>query len=282
MENKSPKQKKLVRRIKAGSTPIPQGPTGGLSAEAESTCGHMGCRGGKCNVRYVGPVTPVRDHHIVHAARHASHIWSAAIVSGLAVVLTGAIGYAAFGAESPGQSGTLYGEFQQINLRLDKIEGMLKTLVDDCNQSCNKAPTTAAKPDTTLAPLSTQTNQDQCMDKCKKEFGDNLDGVNSCYKVRCSQPAQPTEMTDAQCQDKCAEKYSSLDITQEQKDSYTKACVERSCTTTPAPTQDEVKTSCISKCTNNRLTCAKEAGSNVTALRACFSRESECKSVCNK
>ncbi|MBI5654931.1 hypothetical protein HZC53_04760 [Candidatus Uhrbacteria bacterium] len=276
MENKSPKQKKLVRRIKAGSTPIPQGPTGGLSAEAENTCGHMGCGGGKCNVRYVGPVTPVRDHHIVHAARHASHIWSAAIVSGLAVVLTGAIGYAAFGAEATNPGGTMYGEFQQINQRLDKIENMLSTLLD---RGQTPKPGTGASEMPAAAP-----DANQCMEKCKKEFGDNIDGVNSCYKVRCSQPAQPTEMTDAQCKDKCAEKYSSLDITQEQKDSYTKACVERSCTTASAPTttQEDTKASCLSKCTNTRLSCAKEAGSNVTALRSCFSKEAECKSVCNK
>lgn len=57
-----------------------------------SVCGHSGCNR-SCNVRYVGPVSHIRDHHVLHAARGVTHVWSAAVVSGLAVVLTGAIAY---------------------------------------------------------------------------------------------------------------------------------------------------------------------------------------------
>jgi len=86
------KTKRTVRRVKkAAHSPIPTGPIGGLGG---STCGHSGCDSA-CRVRYVGPVTNIRDHHIIHAARGVAHVWTAAIVAGLAVVLTGAIAYTA-------------------------------------------------------------------------------------------------------------------------------------------------------------------------------------------
>lgn len=348
MEDKTPKQKKPVRKLKSASTPIPEGPTGGLTSVMEGTCGHSACTGGKCAVRYVGPTTPVRDHHIVHAARHASHIWSAAIVSGLAVVLTGAIGYAAFGAETANPGGTLYGEFQQINQRLDKIETMVRTLVDrgdaqkpapakeqapaapqadECTTKCNRDypddPAKAAQCAKEMCTAPTgegQSTSDQCMASCQKEFGDNIEKVNACYKTNCTKQTPPQQTTADQCQQQCVQKYEALDVTAEQRDAYTKSCVERNCSTAPAPkpmtdqcTQqckdkykddtkavntclaenkcpgyvppantDATKTTCLNKCTTARQSCAKEAGTNATSLRSCYSKETECRNSCNK
>jgi len=340
MEDKTPKQKKPVRKLKSASAPIPEGPTGGLLSEMESTCGHTACTGGKCAVRYVGPTTPVRDHHIVHAARHASHIWSAAIVSGLAVVLTGAIGYAAFGAETTNPGGTLYGEFQQINQRLDKIETMVKTLVDrgenqqpaptneqakpaqqanECVTKCNRdypdSPEKAAQcaKEMCAAPTGEQPAPEQCKTKCQKEYGDNIEKLNACYKENCTQQTQQQPPID-QCTLNCKDKYGSdasavnsclaenkcpgyqpaaptadqctLNCKTKYKDdqkAINSCLAENKCPGYQAPaTSDATKTTCLNKCTANRQICAKEAGTSSTSLRACYSKESECRSACSK
>lgn len=131
MEAKRPKQKRTVRKTtKASSSPIPCGPTGGSMEDMPSVCGHSGCGGGTCNVRYVGPTTHMRDHHIVHAARGASNVWTAAIVAGLAVVLTGAIAYTALGADYNQPVMTdMDGQFRFINQRLDRMEDTLESLM---------------------------------------------------------------------------------------------------------------------------------------------------------
>jgi hypothetical protein len=97
------KSKKNVRRrvSKAAHSPVPIGPIGGLGEDEsqEAPCGHTGCSR-MCNVRYVGPTSHLRDHHILHAARGVSHIWSAAIITGFAIVLTGAIAFQAVQAST--------------------------------------------------------------------------------------------------------------------------------------------------------------------------------------
>ena len=319
MEDKTPKQKKGVRRAaKAASSPIPFGPTGGAMDDAPSACGHMACTGGKCNVRYVGPVSYMRDHHVIHAARQASHIWSAAIVTGLAIVLTGALGYAAIGAEATNQAPSLYGEFQQINNRLSKIEGMVKTLLDRCESgTCGQAKQQPQQ----------QPTPEQCISACKKEFGDNIEKANACIKDRCEKKTTEQSGQDqTQCKAACEARVATLDYTQEQRDASVKACMESSCPKPPtadacamqckdkyrddpkavsaclqetcgtaplspisnagnqtatgtAPTGVE---QCLKKCYDERVACFKEAGSNYTALRACVTKETSCKSACTK
>lgn len=79
--------KKPIRRrsVKAAASPIPCGPG--------STCGHDGCSGSTCRVRYVGPVSSIGDHHAFHAARGSTHIWAAALITSLALVVTGAVAF---------------------------------------------------------------------------------------------------------------------------------------------------------------------------------------------
>ncbi len=224
MEAKTPKQKKPAgKSAKAGSSPIPKGPCGGFTEES-NVCGHMGCSGSKCKVRFVGPTSHIRDHHIVHAARHASHIWSAAIVTGLAVVLTGAIGYAAFGAETP----TMFGEFQQLNQRLDKIESMLNGIVNQCQvgPSCggNTAPTTC--------------NVSNCKAKCAEAIsatattGISLDACNSACDAKCS----ATDAATTSCVNRCKKVFPN-NLT------YQDICASYYCSATP-PSADQCASDC--------------------------------------
>lgn len=120
------KPKKTIRRVKkAANSPVPTGP---MSDMGGSVCGHSGCAT-SCQVRYVGPTTSVRDHHIMHAARGVTHVWTAAIVSGLAVVLTGAIAYTAVQAESNSKKEEGMGtpaQLARINRRLSSLEELLR------------------------------------------------------------------------------------------------------------------------------------------------------------
>jgi hypothetical protein len=100
-----------------------------------NACGHDGCGESTCHVRYVGPVSHLRDHHALHAARGVAHVWTAAIVSGLAVVLTGVL---AFNAQAARDSGSRRAppppppNHQALIDRLDRLE----VLMQEVKQSC--------------------------------------------------------------------------------------------------------------------------------------------------
>lgn len=122
--------RKSIRRVRPmANAPEPEGPLGGMSNSP--SCGHGGC-GVECNVRYCGPTSHMRDHHIMHAAKGASQVWMAAIVAGLAVVLTGAVAFssveaqvktAATGARSaPVPSATVEARLERISAKLDQME----------------------------------------------------------------------------------------------------------------------------------------------------------------
>ena len=137
------KIKSPVRRVrKAIGSAVPEGPIGGMGMNEDPTCGHSAC-GRMCNVRHVGPTSPIRDHHIAHIARGVSNVWTASIVAGLAVVLTGTIAYSAVQAApveraSASQASTnaalakLNSRFGELNTRLDNLETRLKALNDQC------------------------------------------------------------------------------------------------------------------------------------------------------
>ena len=112
--------------MKAGNSPMPG-----------STCGHSSCGPGGCKVRYCGPTTSIRDHHIMHAANGVTHVWAAAIVTGLAIVLTGAIAYSSVEA-----SGTGSGDVSNEILLMQRIDALEQALVD-MKASCT-APTGSA------------------------------------------------------------------------------------------------------------------------------------------
>src|SRR3989344_2830556 len=94
---------------KAANTPAPCGPG--------STCGHSGCEGGTCSARYV---------------------WTAAIVAGLAVVLTGTVAYTSAQAQDKVDTPSLFilNSLRRIEQRLDRIEPKLESA---CLKSCGDA-----------------------------------------------------------------------------------------------------------------------------------------------
>lgn len=160
------KPKKPVRRrvIKAANSPEPTGPVGGSMPDdptqsSQPMCGHMDCSDGKCNVHFVGPTSHMRDHHIVHAARGVSHIWSAAIITGLAIVITGAIAFSSVQA-STSTSDTVpsRADIAAMAKRLERVEKMLKDMSDRCiaqAKECRGIPPAASSSTRTGATTST-------------------------------------------------------------------------------------------------------------------------------
>lgn len=97
-----------------------------------NTCGHDSCSPSACNVRYVGPVSHMRDHHALHAARGVTHVWTAAIVSGLAVVLTGVLAYSAAQAQTRRAPAAPAPDMRAVMQRLDRMEVMMKDVAQRC------------------------------------------------------------------------------------------------------------------------------------------------------
>ena len=105
-------------------------------------CGHSAC-GEDCKVRYVGPVSHVRDHHILHAARGMTHVWPAAIVAGLAVVLTGTLAFTAAQARTEAQidaasKSLRAGLGRDVNEMVLQIEELKKQLTE-MSASCTRS-----------------------------------------------------------------------------------------------------------------------------------------------
>lgn len=121
--------------------------------QMDAACGHSAC-GASCNVHYAGPTTSIGDHHAYHAARGTNHVWAAAIVSGLAVVLTGAIAYSSVEASSvsmiAGASNVAQIQVDQLVERLNTLEVQLRDVKTACavggqNQLPAVPPTIKAK-----------------------------------------------------------------------------------------------------------------------------------------
>ncbi len=119
------KPKKTTRSRKAASTPIPTGPGTG------PTCGHDGnCTPNACYVTYAGPVSRVHDHHMISAARGTMHIWPAAIITSLAMLVTGSVAFYSVDAAQDERTAALQkqaanrADIEMIMDRLDEIERM--------------------------------------------------------------------------------------------------------------------------------------------------------------
>ncbi len=135
-------KKPVVRRrvMKASNSPEPMGPLGNSGDESMgSTCGHSDC-GRNCAVRYVGPTSHLRDHHIIHAARGVTHIWSAAIITGFAIVLTGAIALNSAQAASEKRAVQTQmmakqdssAEIMRLTKKVESMEALLKRVAAEC------------------------------------------------------------------------------------------------------------------------------------------------------
>lgn len=152
------KTKRSSRTRKAGHSPIPQGP-----GSSGAVCGHSGC-GVNCRVRYCGPTSHPRDHHIQMAAHGTKHIWAASIVAGLAVVLTGSIAFSGAQAESATRVTTLQQAVSVLSGRLDAIDRKL-------NQILERLPERAPSDDSAVTPTPTRpqpTRELSCPATCEK------------------------------------------------------------------------------------------------------------------
>ena len=110
---------------------------GGMSS-AGADCGHSGsgCAGGVCQVHYVGPTSQISDHHTLRAAHASSHIWAAAIVSGLAVVLTGVVAYSSVEASTAQHEVVAQdanrSDMDQMFERINSLEAAIQSMKESC------------------------------------------------------------------------------------------------------------------------------------------------------
>lgn len=129
-----PLKRRVVRRR---SAPVAMDESLSVSPEqqASAVCGHSLC-GASCNVHYAGPTTSIAEHHTSHAARGVNHVWAAAIVSGLAVVLTGAVAYSSVEASSATSNVqgaiVVQSEVDRLVERLNTLEVQLRDVKTAC------------------------------------------------------------------------------------------------------------------------------------------------------
>lgn len=189
MGDTSPKKSARRSKTEDGSSPIPNGP-GNSNVALDAACGHSGC-GRQCQVRHVGPTTHLRDHDIVHAAKGSTHAWTAALVAGLAVVLTGAIAYTAVEAEAPKRESDR--ALRELTRRIDTLDKRLQQVLDQCRFEPVEPPVTiepepvgacgANCPETGAGSASSTMTRVECLAQCKK---DSPAAYDACVKKNCA------------------------------------------------------------------------------------------------
>lgn len=102
--------------------------------QVAAICGHSACDT-NCNVHYVGPTSSLADHHTHLAAHSGKHVWAAAIVSGLAVVLTGTVAYSSVQA-SPTSTSMVPSVSQMETDRLVERLTALELQLRDVQTAC--------------------------------------------------------------------------------------------------------------------------------------------------
>lgn len=121
--------------MSAASSSSAEGGAPPVESIGSSACGHSGCER-SCNVRYVGPVSHIRDHHALHAAQGVSHIWSASIITGFAIVLTGAIAFQTAQARTEREAAATTQSVRSENAQLVERLNRLETLMLDTRRAC--------------------------------------------------------------------------------------------------------------------------------------------------
>ena len=129
--SKSPKHRTVRRR----TAPVVMDESISSTPEQLSAaCGHSAC-GSNCNVHYVGATSSISDHNLHRAAHAGKHIWPAAIVTGLAVVLTGTLAYTSVQAGSTSTVDSPPATQADVDLlvqHLNTVEAQLKDLKAAC------------------------------------------------------------------------------------------------------------------------------------------------------
>jgi hypothetical protein len=166
------------KKVAAANSPIPTGPG--------STCGHSGCSGPACQVRYAGATSHPRDHMLHEVSRGVRHIWTASIVAGLAVVLTGSIAYTAVQAETAPKVKNINEGVGALWRKLDNMERLLKQIAEKNGISTGTTQsTTSTKP----RPEPTgclKTCNDNWL-TCKQQAGTDTAAYEVCHnaKMQC-------------------------------------------------------------------------------------------------
>ncbi len=150
MKTVTPKKRVIRKRVKAGNSPSPS------SMAKCGPCGHTDCNE-TCRVRHIGPTSHMRDHHVLHAARGVAHIWSAVIIAGFAIVLTGAISYHVANAENQ-KSEQVYRQnsTEQIIQKIESLERRLDVMESDIEGMFRASAGTGAAvtPESVFPPLN--------------------------------------------------------------------------------------------------------------------------------
>ncbi len=150
MKTVTPKKRVIRQRVKAGNSPSPN------SISKCGPCGHSEC-GDNCRVRHIGPTSHIRDHHVLHASRGVAHIWSAVIIAGFAIVVTGAISYHVANAENQ-KTDQVYRQHstEQIIQKLDSLERRLDVMESDIEGMFRASADTdaAVTPESVFPPLN--------------------------------------------------------------------------------------------------------------------------------
>jgi len=148
MKKATPKKRVIKKGAKAANSPSPS------SKSKCGPCGHSHCDN-RCRVRYIGPTTHVRDHHILHAARGISHVWPAVIIAGLAIVLTGAIAYHTANAQNQlVEENLVQNSTEQILNKLDSLETRIDVMERDIEGLFRAQSKNSATPDSVFPPLN--------------------------------------------------------------------------------------------------------------------------------
>lgn len=136
------------RSVSVASSSSAEGGAPPVEPMGSSACGHSRCER-TCNVRYVGPVSHIRDHHALHAAQGVSHIWSASIITGFAIVLTGAIAFQTAQArterEAAATTQNVRSENAQLVERLNRLEALMLDTRRACRGETTPPPQTEAE-----------------------------------------------------------------------------------------------------------------------------------------
>lgn len=135
----------------------------------------------------------MHNHHIVHAARGASHVWAAAIVAGLAVVLTGSIAFSAVQAQEEQRDPTLLMmlALRRIEMRLDRMEPKINRIMTHLQGEG----TTGTMMMNDEKKMEKPPTSNVCMEQCGTTMAACMNEANT-KMASCLKAEDGTDMTD--------------------------------------------------------------------------------------
>lgn len=102
------------------------------------TCGHEGkCTANACHVTYAGPVSRLQDHHMIVAARGTTHIWPAAVITSLALLVTGSVAFYSVDAAQTERASALQkqaatrADIEKLTEQMNRIEALTTDILKE-------------------------------------------------------------------------------------------------------------------------------------------------------